>query len=71
VTRKRALTHTSTGFDGNTALPYSDTLPPEKKPNARVPFVAAAGGYYSDASDLLQIGHKVFDGHFLTPKSLR
>lgn len=65
------LTHTSTEFDGNTAIPYSDTLPPEKKPNARLPFVAAAGGYYSDASDLLQIGHKVFDGHFLATESLR
>lgn len=69
--RPLGLTHTSTESDGNTAIPYSDTLPPVKKPDVRPTFVAASGGYYSNAADLLQAGHKIFDGKFLAPESLR
>jgi CubicO group peptidase (beta-lactamase class C family) len=69
--RPLGLMHTSTEFDDNTAIPYSDTTPPEKKSYARPSFVAAAGGYYSNAGDLLRAGQKVFDGHFLMPESLR
>jgi len=65
------LTNTSTALDERTALPYSETMPPETKPYVRPAFVAAAGGYCSDAGDLLKAGHKIFDEHFLTESSLR
>lgn len=53
------------------AIPYTNTTPPERRPAPRQPFVAAAGGYYSDAADLMRAGHLIFDTDFLTPGSLR
>lgn len=53
------------------AAPYTNATPPQRRPAPRQPFVAAAGGYYSDAGDLMRSGHLIFDTNFLTPGSLR
>ena len=67
--RPLGLTQTSTEFDDHTAIPYTDTTPPLRIPYKRLPFLAASGGYYSNATDLLEAGHKIFDEHFLKPES--
>ena len=54
-----------------TAAGYTAALPPVRRPNDRLPYMAAAGGYFSTASDLLKAAHLIFDTGFLSPASQR
>ncbi len=51
------------------AAGYASAAPPVRRRNDRVPYMAAAGGYFSTASDLLKAAHLVFDTGFLSPAS--
>lgn len=53
------------------ALSYRTVDPVVEWPNPRVPVMAASGGYYSNAADLLRAGHAVFDKGFVSPASLK
>lgn len=48
---------------------YATLSPPVLKMNPRPTFVAAAGGFYSTAMDMLHAAHGVFDGTLLSPAS--
>lgn len=48
---------------------YRTVSPPVEWTNPRPPFLAAAGGYYSTAADLLRFAHRVYDADFLSPSS--
>lgn len=48
---------------------YRTVSPPVEWTNPRPPFLAAGGGYYSTAGDLLRFAHRVYDTDFLTPAS--
>lgn len=48
---------------------YRTVSPPVEWTNPRPPFLAAAGGYYSTAADLLRFAHRVYDTGFLAPSS--
>lgn len=50
-------------------MSYRTLSPPVEWTNPRPPFLAAAGGYYSTAADLLQFAHRVYDTNFLAPTS--
>ena len=65
------LKDTSTDSDSKTATSYTNTTPPVKRPAPRLAFTAAAGGYYSNAHDLMLAGHRVFSTDFLSASSLR
>jgi Beta-lactamase class C and other penicillin binding proteins len=55
-----------------TTVPSYRTLsPPDRIAYARPGFIAAAGGYFSNAQDLMQAAHRVYDQGFLSPASLR
>ena len=64
------LKNTSTDAGSKTATAYTDATPPVKRLAPRQPFMAAAGGYYSDANDLMLAGHRVFNGNFVSSASL-
>jgi CubicO group peptidase (beta-lactamase class C family) len=51
------------------AVGYASASPPTRRPNNRLPYMAAAGGYFSTAADLLKAAHQVFDTSFLSPAS--
>ncbi|MCW4460563.1 beta-lactamase family protein [Sphingomonas sp. BT-65] len=53
-----------------TALSYRTTEPPVIWPDPRTPVMAAGGGYFSNAGDLVRAAHGVFDLGFLRPESL-
>ena len=53
----------------NTAVGYTDAKPPVRRPNDRQPYMAAAGGYFGTAPDLLRAAHLIFDTGFLSPAS--
>ena len=69
------LAHTSAaaGIDNapGTALSYRTVEPPVEWPNPRAPVMAASGGYFSTAPDLVRAGHAVFDKGFVSPASLK
>ncbi|WP_318241169.1 serine hydrolase domain-containing protein [Xanthomonas bonasiae] len=69
------LRHTGTGpaiATAPTTVPSYRTLsPPERRTYDRPGFIAAAGGYFSNAQDLMQAAHRVYDKGFLSPASLR
>lgn len=69
------LHHTGTGPAIATAAAtvpsYRTVSPPERRTYERPNFLAAAGGYFSNAEDLLQAAHRVYDQGFLSPASLR
>jgi CubicO group peptidase (beta-lactamase class C family) len=48
---------------------YRTVSPPVEWTNPRPPFLAAAGGYYSTAADLLRFSHRVYDTEFLSEVS--
>ncbi|RZJ43950.1 MAG: class A beta-lactamase-related serine hydrolase [Brevundimonas sp.] len=50
-------------------MSYRTVSPPVEWINPRPPFLAAAGGYYSTASDLLRFAHRVHDTDFLSRAS--
>lgn len=52
------------------ALSYRTVEPPVEWGNPRTPVMAASGGYFSNAPDLLRAAHVVFDQRFLSPGSL-
>jgi CubicO group peptidase (beta-lactamase class C family) len=54
----------------DTAASYRGT-PPSRIPNTRLTVMAAGGGYYSDAADLMRAAHLVFDTGFLSAESRR
>ena len=54
-----------------TAASYRTVEPPARWISPRFSVMAAAGGYYSTAADLLRAAHLVFDTGFLTPASVR
>ena len=51
------------------AVGYAGVAPPVRRPNTRLSFTHAGGGYFSTASDLLNAAHGVFDTGFLAPAS--
>jgi D-alanyl-D-alanine carboxypeptidase len=51
------------------AKAYATLSPPVLKMWPRPTFVAAAGGFYSTAADMLRAAHGVFDGALLSPAS--
>jgi CubicO group peptidase (beta-lactamase class C family) len=51
------------------AAGYATATPPARRRNDRVAYMAAAGGYFSTASDLLKAAHQIFDTGFLSPAS--
>jgi CubicO group peptidase (beta-lactamase class C family) len=53
------------------AISYSAISPPVRRPNDRLPVMAAAGGCFSTAPDLLRAAHGVYDTPFLAPASLQ
>lgn len=53
------------------ALSYRTVEPPVEWGNPRTPVMAASGGYFSNAADLLRIGHGVFDRGFVSATSLK
>lgn len=53
-----------------TAQSYRTLEPPVPWPDPRTPVMAAGGGYFSTAADLVRAAHGVFDGGFLKPESL-
>lgn len=65
------LRHTSTASAGpGTAQSYRTLEPPLLWPDPRTPVMAAGGGYFSTAGDLIRAAHGVFDRGFLAPESL-
>jgi CubicO group peptidase (beta-lactamase class C family) len=66
-TRADAAVPTAPG----TAVSYRTVEPPVAWPNPRTPVMAAGGGYFSTAGDLIRAAHQVFDTGFLKPESLR
>jgi CubicO group peptidase (beta-lactamase class C family) len=50
---------------------YRSVDPLERRPFQRQPFLAAAGGFFSDAHDLLRAAHGVYDKGFLSAASMR
>jgi CubicO group peptidase (beta-lactamase class C family) len=65
------MAHTGAVEAPGTALSYRTVEPPLVWPNPLLPVMAASGGYYSNAPDLVRAGHAVFDKGFLTPASIR
>lgn len=66
------LRHTGLSDDAflqaeDVAKGYATLSPPVLKMGPRPTFVAAAGGFYSTAADLLRAAHGVFDGDLLSP----
>lgn len=53
-----------------TARSYRTLEPPLLWPDPRTPVMAAGGGYFSTAADLVRAAHGVFDRGFLKPESL-
>ncbi|MFZ6723361.1 serine hydrolase domain-containing protein [Undibacterium sp. Ji49W] len=56
--------------DAATAVPYATINPPARKTDVRQPYMAAAGGYYSTADDLIKAAQAIFNQGFITPASL-
>lgn len=56
--------------DAATAAAYATINPPVRKTDRRQPYMAAAGGYYSTADDLMRAAYSVFNQNFITPASL-
>ncbi|QTC91863.1 serine hydrolase domain-containing protein [Brevundimonas goettingensis] len=54
---------------GDVAKAYKTLSPPVLKMWPRPTFIAAAGGFYSTAADLLRAAHGVFDGDLLSASS--
>ncbi|WP_439472887.1 serine hydrolase domain-containing protein [Brevundimonas sp.] len=50
-------------------MSYRTVSPPVEWTNPRPPFLAAAGGWYSTAADLLGFAHRVYDTRFLSAAS--
>lgn len=73
--RPLALTHTGADTAEPSSAPiatsYRSFDPPVIWPNPRVPVMAAGGGYFSTAQDLVRAAHQVFDLGFLKPESLQ
>lgn len=63
------LRHTSLSAAG-AASSYRTTEPAALWPDPRTPVMAAGGGYYSNAADLVRAAHGVFDRGFLKPESI-
>lgn len=63
------LRHTSLSAAG-AASSYRTTEPAVLWPDPRTPVMAAGGGYFSNAADLVRAAHLVFDGGFLKPESI-
>lgn len=61
----------ATASGANTAVSYRTVTPPVRRPNPRQPYMAATGGYFSTASDLLKAAHRIFDTDFLSAASQR
>lgn len=63
------LRHTGLSADG-AASSYRTIEPPARWPDPRTPVMAAGGGYFSNAADLVRAAHGVFDRGFLKPESI-
>lgn len=50
---------------------YRSVHPLERRPFQRQPFLAAAGGFFSNARDLLRAAHRVYDKGFLSAASIQ
>jgi CubicO group peptidase (beta-lactamase class C family) len=60
---------TATAALPGVAAGYASANPPARRPNNRLPYMAAAGGYFSTAPDLMRAAHAIFDTGFLAPAS--
>lgn len=69
------LRHTGTEqgmATASTTVPsYRTLVPPDRRTYDRPDFIAAAGGYFSNARDLMQAAHRVYDKGFLSEASIR
>ncbi len=59
----------ATATSPHLAAGYASVAPPVRRPNMRLSFTNAGGGYFSTASDLLKAAHDIFDTGFLAPAS--
>ncbi|CAN5384074.1 hypothetical protein BH10PSE4_BH10PSE4_37460 [soil metagenome] len=59
----------ATANAASTAVSYRTVSPLVRRPNPRQPYMAATGGYFSTASDLLRAAHLIFDTGFLSAAS--
>ncbi|WP_263408159.1 serine hydrolase domain-containing protein [Terriglobus tenax] len=48
---------------------YDNATPPTPRTHKRQPYLAAGGGYYSNATDLMRAAHLIFDTGFLSAAS--
>jgi len=64
------LRHTGASMPAMAASSYRSVEPPVLWPDPRTPMMAAGGGYFSTAADLVRAAHNVFDRGFLKPESI-
>jgi D-alanyl-D-alanine carboxypeptidase len=76
ATAMRKLTLDPIGLKATTSNPaedavqaYDNAVPPSKRTQKRPPYIAAAGGYFSNALDLMRAAHVIFDTSLLTAAS--
>ncbi|HWW12285.1 MAG TPA: serine hydrolase domain-containing protein, partial [Brevundimonas sp.] len=62
------MTHTAPAAPPD-VMSYRTISPPVEWTNPRPPFLAAGGGYYSTAADLLKFAHHTYDTGFLSQAS--
>jgi CubicO group peptidase (beta-lactamase class C family) len=76
ATAMQRLTLSPLGLNATTAAlnaiavkSYDNATPPGIRTQPRQPYIAAAGGYFSNATDLTTAAHRIFDTSFLSSAS--
>lgn len=76
ATAMRRLTLDPLGLKATTAdlnaaavWSYDNATPPSRRTQKRLSYVAASGGYFSNAADLMRAAHLIFDTSFLSAGS--
>lgn len=70
VLRPLGMTHTMPAKPPHAALSYRSLTPPDVWERPAMPFLAAGGGYFSTAHDLLRFANGIYGGHMLSPAAL-
>ena len=65
------LNATTAALDAVAVQSYDNATPPARRTQGRQPYIAAAGGYFSSAPDLMRAAHLIFDTGFLSAASKR
>lgn len=65
------LSATTAALNAVAVQSYDNATTPAKRTQARQPYIAAAGGYFSNATDLMSAAHQIFDTGFLSDGSKR